>query len=332
MRNAIFLLGTLIILGSLAFYGVFTPRHVSLDNAASLSAVTNPIPQKEIKLVFVGDVMLSRGIGKIMKDRNDYGFPFASTTDLIRSADIAFANLESPISVRGIRSGSIYSFRADPKAVAGLTHAGFDIVSFANNHVWDYGKTAFEDTLSHLESAGIKVVVGGEDYDLAHEAKIIQVRNTTFAFLAYTNLLPKSLGSLNSTPSVARYDDDHVLIADVLRAKEKADIVIVSFHWGDEYQTSHNDEQERVAKLVIDSGASLVVGHHPHVIQEVEQYKDGYIFYSLGNFVFDQNFSVGTKKGLLMEAMVEGCTVTKVVKREVVFTDDYKPYFVERGQ
>ena len=245
---------------------------------------------------------------------------------MIRSADIAFGNLESPLSSQGVRSGSIYSFRADPKAVQGLVVAGFDVVSFANNHVGDYGKQAFLDTLSLLDKAGIHAVGAGVDYTSAHKPTMITVNNTTFAFLGYTNLLPVSLGGASSTPAVARYDDDEIVKADIVQAKELADVVIVSFHFGDEYETTHNADQEHIAKLAIDSGASLVIGHHPHVVEEVEEYNGGYIFYSLGNFVFDQNFSKDTKKGLSAEVIFEGSRITRVVEREVAFTDDYQPY------
>ena len=281
----------------------------------------------EIKLVFTGDIMLSRKIGTIMEKKSDYAFPFASTSELIRSADIAFANLESPISTRGVRSGSIYSFRADPKSLAGLTKAGFDIVSVANNHIWDYGKQALLDTLTNLLQEGIVVIGAGKDYDEAHSPKVLNVGNTRFAFLAYTNLISPFLGGASSTPAVARFTDD-ILKTDIERAKKLADVVVVSFHWGDEYEIKHNKEQERVGKLAIDSGANLVIGHHPHVVQEVEAYRGGYIFYSLGNFIFDQNFSKDTGKGLLVEVTLSDHNITQVIEREVAFTRDYTPYFL----
>lgn len=316
------------ILGAVTYLSAFSSRQISLKNMEDLQVAFNHKP-KTTKLVFVGDIMLSRAIGSFMAEKKDYTFPFASTTDVIRSADIAFGNLESPISSQGVRSGSIYSFRADPKAVQGLVSAGFDVVSFANNHAWDYGKQAFLDTLSFLDSAGIYAVGAGVDYTSAHKPTMITVNDTTFAFLGYTNLLPVSLGGASSTPAVARYDDNEIVKDDIARAKELADVVIVSFHFGDEYETTHNAEQEHIAKLAIDSGASLVIGHHPHVVEEVEEYNGGYIFYSLGNFVFDQNFSADTKKGLLAEVVFQGTTMVNVTEREIAFTDDYQPYFTQ---
>ena len=282
----------------------------------------------EVRMVFVGDIMLSRNIGQSMEQKKDYTFFFASTTDLIRSADIAFANLENPVSTGGVRSGSIYSFRADPRVVGGLTSAGFDVVSIANNHIWDYGRQAFNDTLSHLSKDGIVAVGGGEDYASAHAPKLLRVGNTRVAFLAYTNLISPFLGRASSTPAVARYDDD-ILKADITEAKKDADIVVVSFHWGDEYQTKHNAEQGRVGKLVIDAGANLVVGHHPHVVQEVEEYNGGLILYSLGNFVFDQNFSKDTRRGLLVEVIFDGNKIATSTQKHIAFGADFRPYVVD---
>lgn len=272
--------------------------------------------------------MLARAIGKLIAQRGDPRFPFAATADVFRSADIAFANLENPLSERGVSSGNTYSFRADPRTVEGLAAAGFDAVSVANNHIWDYGEDALSDTLSLLKENGITPVGGGETYDDAHAPKIITRGETRVAFLAYTNALPLWLGEEEAVPAVARYSDD-ILKADVTHAKKLADVVVVSFHWGEEYATRHNPEQERVAKFAIDSGATIVVGHHPHVVQEVEEYGGGYIAYSLGNFVFDQNFSPDTKRGLALFVTIKNGALAAVTTRSVAFTDDYQPYFLE---
>lgn len=260
-----------------------------------------------------------------MADKNDYTFPFASTTELISGADIAFANLENPISSRGVKSGSVYSFNADPKTVEGLKFAGFDAVSIANNHIWDYGKQAFEDTLANLSENGIEAIGGGENYDKAHTPIIKTVGKTRIAFLAYTNLIAVSLGRASSTPAIARFDDK-ILTKDIALAKESADFVVVSFHWGDEYQIKHNAEQERVGKFAIDAGASLIIGHHPHVVEEVEKYGEGYIAYSLGNFIFDQNFSKDTGYGMLLHVLIRDKKIAEVEGVPVVFAKDYRPY------
>lgn len=286
--------------------------------------------REEITMVFVGDIMLSRNIGEIMAEKKDYRFHFLKIASTTKTADIAFANLENPISLRGIRSGSVYSFRADPKALEGLKYAGFDAVSIANNHIWDYGKQAFKDTLANLSESGIVAVGGGESYEEAHAPKIIEVGGMRIAFLGYTNLISASLGLASSTPAVARFDDK-ILKTDIARAKKISDFIVVSYHWGDEYETKHNAEQERIAKLAIDLGANLVIGHHPHVVQEeVEEYKDGLIAYSLGNFIFDQNFSKDTSHGLILEVVVKDNKIVSVTQKRIAFNDDYQPYFAKQ--
>lgn len=309
------------------YFGASWEWRGTVSNTASL-ALRAPSPAEEITMVFVGDVMLSRAVGKLMADKDDYLFPFASTTEVLRAADIAFANLENPISERGATTGSVYSFRADPRAAEGLVEAGFDVVSVANNHIWDYGREAFLDTLSLLESGGIVPVGGGTNYDEAHRPKVITMGKTRVAFLAYSNLLPLALGGKESVPAIARYEDD-TLEADIARARELADVVVVSLHWGEEYKNKHNAEQERVARHTIDAGATLIVGHHPHVVQEVEEYRGGLIAYSLGNFVLDQNFSSATGRGLVLFVTLTDGKISEVIKREVAFTNDYRPYFVE---
>ncbi|OHA80877.1 MAG: hypothetical protein A2675_02170 [Candidatus Yonathbacteria bacterium RIFCSPHIGHO2_01_FULL_51_10] len=279
-------------------------------------------------LLFVGDIMLSRGIGNIMHKREDVDYPFALITEQIRTADLAFANLESPISDRGTNMGSIYSFRADPQAVQGLKNADFDVVSTANNHAWDYGGDAYTDTLALLDSVGIGHAGGGMDHAGAHTPVIRTVNGTRFAFLGYTNLIPRGVTTVDAHPAVAFLDIEAVK-QDIAAAKQAADVVIVSYHWGEEYKTAHNAWQEDIAHQTIDAGAALVIGHHPHVVEEVEQYHGGYIAYSLGNFVFDQNFSADTHHGLMLSVVFENGAVKTVTPTMVDFTDTFQPYVNE---
>lgn len=110
-----------------------------------------------------------------------------------------------------------------------------------------------------------------------------------------------------------------------MAANQQGDLVVVSFHWGDEYQTKHNQKQEQFAKAAIDAGADLIIGHHPHVVQEVEQYKDGWIAYSLGNFVFDQNFSKETTQGLVLKVKISGGKITNIDKQPITISNSFQP-------
>lgn len=282
---------------------------------------------RPLTLLFVGDIMLSRLIGDIMVRNNDWRYPFLETADFLKNADVAFGNLEGPISTRGIKVGSIYSFRSDPRAIEGLLSAGFDVLSIANNHIWDYGSDAVRDTISILEKADIGVIGGGESYAEAHQPFIKNINGTKIAFLGYTNLIPPSVGSKTSKPAIAYFDIDQAVV-DIKEARKKADLIVVSLHWGNEYETTHNLNQEKIAKTLIDAGAQLIIGHHPHVVQPVVEYGGGYIAYSLGNFVFDQNFSPDTKTGLVLRVILTEKKISKVEQIKIAFTSSYQPYLI----
>lgn len=284
-------------------------------------------PNKEVVLVAVGDIMLSRGVDFYINKNNDWKYPFLKIGDFLNSADITFGNLEGPISDKGFDVGNLYSFRADPKAIEGLLYSGFDVLSIAGNHSFDYSAEAFEDSQKVLKENGIDYVGGGLNFKEAHAPVIKNIKGTKIAFLAYTNLLPESLGEENSSPAVAFPNKDQMFI-DIQNAKSLADVVAVSFHWGEEYQTVHNSYQEDLAHFAIDSGADLIIGHHPHVAQDFEKYKNGYIAYSLGNFVFDQNFSEETKSGLVLKVVFEDKKIKEIETQKINFTSSFQPFIV----
>lgn len=291
--------------------------------ALTLFSLVRSLPPP-VTLIFTGDIMLSRKIGAIMAEKNDWTYPFFQVSNDLQKADLVIANLESPISNKGTKMGSIYSFRADPRAVAGLLFANVGVVSLANNHVWDYGREALNETFDILRTVGIDYIGAGIDYAEAHEPVIKDVKGTKIAFLGYTNLVPVGITGEKSSPAVA-YLDLEKIIPDIARAKELADLTIVSFHWGNEYERKHNQKQEEIAHAVIDAGADLVIGHHPHVAQEVEEYHGGYITYSLGNFVFDQNFSADTRAGLILKVTVKNKKIDKIEPQKIKFTATYQP-------
>ncbi len=312
--------------------GRFQASEVSIPELPA--PVPEPAQKRERRaatLLFVGDIMLSRNIGKVMAEQNDWRYPFLKVADTLASADLTFGNLEGPISSRGVKQGSIYSFRADPRSAEGLAYAGFDVVSLANNHLWDYGAEAFLDTLDVLTNADISYAGGGADFKAAHGPAVWEANGIKVAFLAYTNLVPASLTKEAAQPATASADIAQ-MTADITSAKAEADAVVASFHWGEEYQTAHNAYQERVAKAAIDAGALLVIGHHPHVAQEVERYNGGVIAYSLGNFVFDQNFSKDTRTGLALRVTLADGAVESIEEMTVKFTPDFQPYFSAPAQ
>ena len=300
--------------------------------------------QEDTTLLFVGDIMLSRSVGAVMRRKEDYSYPFRRIAEVLGSADITFGNLEGPISSRGEDQGSIYSFRADPRVVQGLEFAGFDVLSLANNHIMDWGAEALEDTIRFLREKGIMSVGAGMDERQANEGQALGIHRNSVeisspaaagsrnsigtvrvAFLAYTNLYPEGLvaGEGRQGVSDSRLEN---IVARVRDARNIGDIVVVSYHWGEEYKTESNESQKVLARAFIDAGADLVIGHHPHVAQEIEKYKNGWIAYSLGNFVFDQDFSEETMKGLMLRVFARDGKISRVEKVPILLTDTFQPY------
>ncbi|MDP3025307.1 MAG: CapA family protein [candidate division Zixibacteria bacterium] len=245
----------------------------------------NPFLVKEHNLILVGDIMLSRGVDVTMKNKG-YLYPFKNIAEITNSAEVTFGNLESPLSNRGTRGDQLYSFRGNPEAVKGLLYAGFKVLNLANNHSYDYGKKAFEQTLEVLNKNNIKVIGAGKNVTEARMPAIFDLGDLKIAFLGY-DLSPGAFPAGQNSSGVAKARHAWI-IKDLEKAKEAADFVIVSFHWGIEYQDFPTEYQKSLAHMAIDCGADIVVGHHPHTFQGIEIYKGKLIAYSLGNFVFDQ--------------------------------------------
>jgi poly-gamma-glutamate synthesis protein (capsule biosynthesis protein) len=256
----------------------------------------------EIKLLFVGDVMMTRYVEKKIKKLNkEYIYPFEKILNYLKTFDYVIANLEGPISDKGVKIGSKYSFRMKPNVAEALSKANINVVNLANNHIFDYGKVAFEDTLKNLEKNNIKY------FGNSYEPLIIEKEGVKIGFLGFSDFL-KHLEVKEGKIGIAIVNSN--LSEIIKKAKEKVDILIVSFHWGEEYQKLANERQRKLAKIAIDAGAYLVIGHHPHVMQDIEKYKEKFIFYSLGNFIFDQNFSQETMIGGGVEVYIKKQTNT----------------------
>lgn len=287
------------------------------------SMPTLSVSNSRATLLFAGDIMLSRSVGARMATLNDWQWPFGGIASITQGATLAFANLETTVSERGAKGGCGYCFRADPRVMEGLVAAGFDVLSVANNHMWDYGLDAFTDTLQYLAASNISGVGGGRNLAEAQGPVVRIAGDTRVAYLAYTDLLPASACATAERAGVNCFDDVRMR-GDITRARGVADVVVVSFHTGTEYAAEHNIIQERIYHAAIDAGADVVVGHHPHVVQDMEQYRSGWIVYSLGNFVFDQAFSEATMRGAMLEVSLQNKAVTSVQLLPVVISRDYR--------
>lgn len=290
----------------------------------------SPAETDNIRLGFVGDIMLDRGVRSkiLLYGDGSYNFPFQFASSALRSYDILFGNLEAPISDKGANRGSIYSFRMDPQVANALSNAGFDVMSVANNHIGDWGEAAMADTFMRLKNAGIMPAGGGANEKSAHEPKIFQVRGVKIAYLAYSQFGKGYTEAGNTTPGIAIIDNDFIT-RDASYAKSIADIVVVSFHFGDEYEDKQNMFQESTSHIAIDAGADLVVGHHPHVIEPIEKYKGKTIAYSLGNFVFDQIFSSKTMTGMMLSVSLKGKSIERVSTTTIILNSNFQPQLIQ---
>jgi poly-gamma-glutamate capsule biosynthesis protein CapA/YwtB (metallophosphatase superfamily) len=246
-----------------------------------------------VRLMAVGDVMLAQSIGRRIVNKGVH-VPFQRVLPIFSQADLRVANLECAISNRGTRANKRFTFRAPLRAADSLTHAGIDVVSLANNHSLDWGVTALRDTMRLLDERGIARAGAGNNSAQARAPAIVTRNGLRIAFLGYVRRMGESRTTFNtlmweagpSKPGVAISRPDEVA-RDVAAAKEKADIVVVMLHAGQEYKGSPGSHQRNVARAAIEAGASLVIGHHPHVLQGFERGRGTLIAYSLGNFVFD---------------------------------------------
>lgn len=241
-----------------------------------------PPPPPTVRLVFVGDIMLDRVPGKAVEQGAD---PFAGVSAVLRKADLAVGNLECVIATVGQKVPKLYNFRCHPRNVEILARY-FDGVSVANNHSGDYGKDAFVEQLGLLKAVGVGFFGGGMNAAEAHSPLVLEQNGIRVALLGYNEVELRSYEAGPAAAGLAWSVDEHVE-ADIAAAKAKADLVIVYPHWGYEYQGQPSERQQNLARKMIDAGADLVVGSHPHVTQTAEYYRDRLIVYSLGNFVFD---------------------------------------------
>ncbi len=256
-----------------------------LADSAPAAAASDPPAGEEITVAAVGDLMLGGRAEPFLKEFGP-AYPFSDVMPFLGKADVLVGNLESPISLRGTAvENKKFTLRAGPVAAEALKSAGFRVVTLANNHAMDFGPLALQDTLATLGESDILFTGAGMNLDDARSPAVVKIKGKTLAFLAYSLTFPleffASAGRPGTAPGYAEY-----VKADIEKVRPLADLVIVSFHWGAELMTAAKDYQIELGRQAINWGADLVLGHHPHVLQELEVYKGHLIAYSLGNFVF----------------------------------------------
>lgn len=289
---------------------------------------TIDLPEEEVTILAVGDIMLARKVERLMTQFGT-GYPLSEVKTSLSQADITFGNLECAVSDKGTPlPGKGIWLRAKPEVMNELKGSGFDVLSVANNHSLDYDTEAFLDTLYWIEQSGIGTIGGGNDITSACSPFISTVKGVRVGFLAYTEMAdmiwsydyPRKLKATATEAGVAPFDFDSI-VKDIQALNSQVDILVLSLHWGTEYSLSPSALQREQAREFIDAGADLIIGHHPHVVQGIEVYKDGVIAYSLGNFVFDQNQSDRTREGLVMEVTAKVSGISNVTLYPVIIRE-----------
>ncbi|WP_027088112.1 CapA family protein [Cohnella panacarvi] len=240
-----------------------------------------------VTIALVGDILPA---ARVLDYMNQYGFdyPFRETSRLLTAADITAGNLESSITKRGTpEQNKEYVYRGPQEALVPIKEAGFDFLSLANNHTMDYGWEGLSDTMDALDEAGIRHAGSGNDDIEAFTPAYVEAGGKNVAFVGLTQVVPKVEWKADRKhPGLAEAYSFERAVAAVKEARGNADVVVVMVHWGKEREDMPVKQQQSLARALIDAGADLVVGSHPHVLQGFESYKGKWIAYSLGNFVF----------------------------------------------
>jgi len=304
-----------------------------------------------------GDIMLDRGVYLTLKDKGaDFAFdggtatitgrckncsplgwdtPYTKRTgdagvvrDLIKGADIAAANFENPAPNNPRFHASGTNFSADPRLIDGLKNAGIDYVSLANNHIRDAGATGLLQTIANVKKRGIRYSGAGKDANAARTPAILEAAGTKVAILGYDAIAggyhatATKVGSAGLSAKAVR--------ADVAKARAAgADLVIVYPHWGTEYDPTPFVNQKKLAEMIIDNGADMVIGNHAHWAAAMEVYKGKPIWYALGNFVFDQTWSEPTMEGITLELTFRGRELVQAHIRPHIILDKAQPNFLD---
>ena len=278
-------------------------KHVSVDEIPSsadllsgrdleeqISALGEPPPS----VIVAGDIMLG---GRAKKAVTEFGldYPFDGVLPLLRTAPIVLGNLEGPFAEKARMQQRNFSYRVDVSLASSLSRAGINVVTLANNHLMDCGRSGVLETLDALSNANVFAVGAGTSQRAAHTAVILQADGMQIGLLGY--YWNRRTAATADRPGSAM-DPPEVLEADIRGLRKYTDRIVVTFHWGVPYEREPSPEDRAKAHFAVDCGADAVVGHHPHIVQPFEIYRGCPIFYSVGNFAFGSGNS--RAEGLLV--------------------------------
>jgi poly-gamma-glutamate capsule biosynthesis protein CapA/YwtB (metallophosphatase superfamily) len=312
---------------------IFKPACGLLIALALLSLLSTGLEARHaepsIEVVSVGDILLDRGVARRV-ERHGKGVVFARVRDSLAGADLAFGNLECPLTLGCDRSPRRIAFRANPRYVEELTFAGFDIVSLANNHSLDCGRTGLLETMRNLKRSGLRWCGAGRTRTEAEAPVVLNVKGIRIAFVGFTAIAPPGVESLKTDGPTVALASRAAIERAVAAARGEADVVVVSLHWGLEYASRPGSEQVELARAAVEAGASLVIGHHTHTLEGMELIarhtgqgtRYALIAYSLGNFAFDSPRAMGKR-------VTESAILRSQLSREGLVSAEVVPVVLE---
>ena len=270
------------------------PAPTTAPETPTYNATTTTLKKRPWTLLAGGDVLLDltepEGVD-----------PFTKVEPSLSSADVAIVNLEMAITERGEPYDKEFVFRAPGSAALTLAGAGVDVVSLANNHILDFGSVGLEDTISVLDEVGILRPGAGANNAEAYAPRVLVLDNEIrVAFVSASAIIPGGFSAGAERPGIAdaKWAIPRVLAA-VRAAASGNDVVVVSIHWGVERATCPSQDQRGLAQQLIEAGANLILGHHPHVLQPIETFDRTVIAYSLGNFAWHPRYGITGDTGVL---------------------------------
>ncbi len=278
------------------------PEQIGLFN--EIQSAAEPLnfdPEKTSTVITTGtSVMGSRKQYLEIAETGDQLFPSREVSSILSEADITHVSNEAPFTDSCQQAHWTMVFCGTTASFQNFEESGVDVVGLTGNHILDYGDEAFISTLELYENAGMKYFGGGRNAADAYSPATYEINGTKVAFLGYNEIPPATSYADENSPGSA-YLDKNRMIADIKSAKESNDIVIVDMQWGAEYEREPSARQLEYGHAAVDAGADIVQGVHPHWVKPVEFYKNGVIFYSLGNFWFDQMWSTETREGIIVK-------------------------------
>lgn len=279
-----------------------------------------------VTLTAVGDVLLGYKMMEAKIKEHGVNYAFEKIASRLREADLTICNFESCISTMGAPiKKKQFTFRCNPRTIEALKYAGIDAVNLANNHAGDYGRDALRDTLKYLEKENMPYFGAVKRAPEPDRGVVLERNGVKVGFLGFTSVFPKQFWFGKKAPGLVSSWPEDGLAERIRELRKRADVVVVSFHWGNENMFYPDINQIYLARFALDKGADIVIGHHPHVMEGIEIYKGKPILYSMGNFIFFPPKEIG-KETIIAEFTVNKQGKTLGIKIEPVYIDDGQPH------